>query len=631
MLDTARRLIAPSARSDVPPFMVMDVMAAAARIEARWRARRCTWRSASRPRPRRAPRSRAAKAALDTADIGYTAGARHPGAARSGLRGTMPRLHGVTVEPERIVVTTGSSAGFILAFLALFEPGDRVAVACPGYPPYRHILTALGCEPVMIEISEATRWSITIDALLEAHRRTPLKGVLVASPANPTGTMMRPDALAELIAAAEGEGIRFISDEIYHGLDYAFPAETAAKFSDNAVIINSFSKYFCMTGWRVGWMVVPDALVRPIERLQQNLAISVPTLSQVAAAAAFDGRDEMEAVKHGYEENRRILVEGLPEGRAAREFLPVDGAFYLYADVSRFTDDSFDFAKRMLEEAGVAATPGIDFDPVDGKHFMRFSYAGSAADMREAVERIGRWLQRLESCGSKRYGAWQIAHHVMRARVALMHAAAHQASARHHVDGPRIVAAVTRNRQGTGECGAAPRAPVWRTDSTACAGSQEGLAGAVPLQPGPGRPEYEERQAELRAVAEARRQREEARARQKAAEEAARAEAARLKAEREAEAARKAAEEAARTPPKRPPSWRSSRRRKRKSRPRCSPSRRPRATPATRRARRPRRSGGAGTERSAQNSTSSSSTSSGSDFASSIHSCIAGSAMMAAQ
>jgi aspartate/methionine/tyrosine aminotransferase len=289
-------------------------------------------------------------------------------------------------------VTTGSSAGFILAFLALFEPGDRVAVTFPGYPPYRHILTALGCEPVSIEISEAIGWSITTDAVMAAHRKAPLKGLLVASPANPTGTMMRAEALCELIQLAEGEDIRFISDEIYHGLDYAFAAETAAKFTPNVVIINSFSKYFCMTGWRVGWMLAPEALVRPVERLQQNLAISVPTLSQIAAAAAFDGRDEMEAVKHGYEENRRILVEGLPRA-GLDKFLPVDGAFYLYANVSRFTDDSLDFAKRMLEEAGVAATPGIDFDPIDGKHFIRFSYARSAADMREAVGRIGNWLR----------------------------------------------------------------------------------------------------------------------------------------------------------------------------------------------------------------------------------------------
>src|SRR3954467_5570645 len=346
--DRAKNLLVPSARSDVPAFMVMDVMTAAARIEAQGGHvihMEVGQPAASAPHTAIA----AAKAALETGDIGYTAALGMPG-LRARISRYYAETHGVTVDPERIAVTTGSSAGFILAFLSLFEPGDRVAVACPGYPPYRHILTALGCEPVLIPISAATRWSITIDALLEAHRRAPLKGVLVASPANPTGTMMRPKALAELIAAAEGEGIRFISDEIYHGLDYAFPAETAAKFSDNAVIINSFSKYFCMTGWRVGWMGAAETLVRPVERLQQNLAISVPTLSQIAAAAAFEGADEMEEVKHGYEENRRILVEGLPKAGLTR-FLPVDGAFYLYADVSDFTSDSFEFAKQMLEQA----------------------------------------------------------------------------------------------------------------------------------------------------------------------------------------------------------------------------------------------------------------------------------------
>jgi aspartate/methionine/tyrosine aminotransferase len=215
--------------------------------------------------------------------------------------------------------------------------------------------------------------------------------VLVGSPANPTGTMMSREALTGLIAAADSAGIRFISDEIYHGLDYAVPAVTAAELSPDALVINSFSKYFCMTGWRVGWMVVPETLVRPIERLQQNLSISVPTLSQIAAEAAFDGRDEMEAITHGYEENRRILIEGLPRAGLS-EFLPADGAFYLYADVSKFTDDSFDFAKRMLEHAYVAATPGVDFDPIHGRHFVRFCYAQSAADMREAVARITRWL-----------------------------------------------------------------------------------------------------------------------------------------------------------------------------------------------------------------------------------------------
>jgi aspartate/methionine/tyrosine aminotransferase len=392
MLDAATRLLKPSARSDVPPFMVMDVMAAAARIEAAGgRVVHMEVGQPAAPAPQAA--LAAAQAALAAGRIDYTQALGIP-ALRARIARHYAQTHGVAVDPDRIVITTGSSAGFILAFLALFEPGDRVAVANPGYPPYRHILTALGCEPVLIETTGATRWAITVEALMAAHRTKPVQGVLVASPANPTGTMIRGEALAALVAAAESEGIRFISDEIYHGLDYAFAAQTAARLSERAVVINSFSKYFCMTGWRVGWMVVPPVLVRPVERLQQNLAISVPTLSQIAAQAAFDGRVEMEAVKHGYEENRRILIEGLPAAGLDR-FLPVDGAFYLYADVSRFSNDSFDFATRMLEEAGVAATPGIDFDPVRGQNFIRFCYAGSAADMREAVARIGGWLRRV--------------------------------------------------------------------------------------------------------------------------------------------------------------------------------------------------------------------------------------------
>jgi aspartate/methionine/tyrosine aminotransferase len=268
-----------------------------------------------------------------------------------------------------------------------------VGIANPGYPPYRHILKALGCEPVLIETGESTRWAVTPEAVLAEHRKKPLAGLLVASPANPTGTMMAPEALAALMRMADEAGIRFISDEIYHGLDYAFPAETALRLSANALVINSFSKYFCMTGWRIGWMVAPEPLVRPIERLQGNLAISVPTLSQIAAQAAFDGRDEMDAVKHSYEDNRRILIEGLPKV-GLEKFLPVDGAFYLYANVARFSDDSHDFAQKMLQEAHVAATPGIDFDPVDGRHYLRFCYAGSQAEMSEAVRRIGTWLLR---------------------------------------------------------------------------------------------------------------------------------------------------------------------------------------------------------------------------------------------
>src|SRR5882672_7116187 len=351
--DRVKTLLTPSARSDVPPFMVMDVMAAAARIEAAGGHvihMEVGQPAASAP----ATAIAAAQAALAQGRIDYTSALGIP-----SLRARIVRhyrdTYGCSVDPDRIVVTTGSSGGFILAFLAMFEPGDRVAVTVPGYPPYRHILTALGCEPVLIETSSETRHALTGEALLAAHRKSPLKGVLAGSPANPTGTMMTREALASLINAAEGAGIRFISDEIYHGLDYAFPAVTAAELSPHALVINSFSKYFCMTGWRVGWMVVPEPLVRPIERLQQNLAISVPTLSQIAAEAAFEGKAEMEAIKRGYEENRRILIDGLPKAGLDR-FLPADGAFYLYADVSRFSADSFEFTKQMLEEVHVAAT-----------------------------------------------------------------------------------------------------------------------------------------------------------------------------------------------------------------------------------------------------------------------------------
>ncbi len=370
--------------------MVMDVMAAAARIEAAGGHvihMEVGQPAASAPKPA----ILAAHAALDRARIDYTSALGIP-SLRERISRHYRETYGFAVDSERIVITTGSSGGFILGFLAMFEPGDRIAVTVPGYPPYRHILTALGCEPVLIETSSETRHALTGEALLAAHRKAPLKGVLVGSPANPTGTMMSREALMSLISAAESAGIRFISDEIYHGLDYAFSAVTAAELSSNALVINSFSKYFCMTGWRIGWMVAPEPLVRPIERLQQNLAISVPTLSQIAAEAAFDGRAEMDEVKRGYQENRRILIEGLPRAGLTK-FLPADGAFYLYADVSDFTSDSFKFAGEMLEKAGVAATPGVDFDPVHGHKFIRFSYARSVDEMREAVARIARWLR----------------------------------------------------------------------------------------------------------------------------------------------------------------------------------------------------------------------------------------------
>jgi aspartate/methionine/tyrosine aminotransferase len=387
----AKALLLPSARSDVPPFMVMDVMEHAARIEAA--GGRVIHMEVGQPAAN-APSTAlaAARAALDQGRLGYTTALGNP-SLRARIARYYREQHALEVDPGRIVVTTGSSGGFILAFLSMFEQGDRVAIASPGYPPYRNILRALGCVPVEIEISAATRWAVTKEALLAEHARAPLAGVIVASPANPTGTMIPPEQLSELIVACADAGIRFISDEIYHGLDYAFFGETAAKFSDDVFVINSFSKYFCMTGWRVGWMVVPESYVRAVERLQQNLAISVPTLSQIAAEAAFDGRAEMDAIKRGYEENRRILIEGLPKA-GLDSFLPADGAFYLYANVARFTNDSLDFASKMLDEAGVAATAGVDFDTSRGSHYLRFCYAGSAQEMHEAVERIGKWLKR---------------------------------------------------------------------------------------------------------------------------------------------------------------------------------------------------------------------------------------------
>ena len=390
MLERAKQLLQPSARSAVPPFMVMDVMAAAARLEAQ--GRRIIHMEVGQPAAG-APATAiaAARTALSSGRLGYTE-ALGIASLRRRIARACAEWHGLDVDPARIVVTTGSSGGFILAFLAAFEAGDRVAMALPGYPPYRHILTALGCEPVGIETDASTRWSMTGEALIARHRASPLKGVVVGSPANPSGTMMSASALAELIRCAEDAGIIVISDEIYHGLDYAFAAECAARISPDVIIVNSFSKYFCMTGWRVGWMVVPPSLVRAVERLQQNLAISVPTLSQIAAEAAFDGRAELEAVRQGYEENRRILLEGLPR-MGLDSFLPADGAFYLYADVSRYSNDSFEFATRMLEEAGVATTPGIDFDPLRGRNFLRLCYAGAREEMREAVDRIGVWLK----------------------------------------------------------------------------------------------------------------------------------------------------------------------------------------------------------------------------------------------
>jgi aspartate/methionine/tyrosine aminotransferase len=329
------------------------------------------------------------EAALERETLGYTVALGLP-ALRQRIAAYYREHYGVAIEPERVIVTTGSSAGFVLTFLALFDVGAKVALPSPGYPCYRHILTALGQTPVPIVTGDAGRWMPTGTQIDAAHRADGISGLIVASPANPTGTMLEPARLAELAAACRRNGVWLISDEIYHGLSYGMAEETALAHSDDAIVVNSFSKYFSMTGWRIGWLVVPPMLVRPIERVAQNLYISPPTVAQVAALGAFDGQDELAANRQVYAENRALLLDALPRLGLDR-IVPADGAFYLYVDVGALTSDSLEFSKQMLAETGIAATPGVDFDAERGSRYIRFCYAGSTADMAEAVRRLRGW------------------------------------------------------------------------------------------------------------------------------------------------------------------------------------------------------------------------------------------------
>jgi aspartate/methionine/tyrosine aminotransferase len=382
------RALQASKRSEVPAFIVMDVMQAAAEREAS--GHEVIHMEVGQPGTP-APRSALAAAAraLESQTLGYTLALGLP-ALRERIARYYSERYGVAVEPERVVVTTGSSAGFVLAFLALFDAGAKVALPSPGYPCYRHILTALGQSAALVETGDKGRWMPTGADVDTAVARDGVRGLVVASPANPTGTMLEPVRLAELADACRRNGIWLVSDEIYHGLAYGLREETALAHSDDAVVVNSFSKYFSMTGWRVGWLVVPAALVRPIERLAQNLYISPPAVAQVAALGAFEGLDELEANKRAYAENRALLLGELPKAGLER-IVPADGAFYLYADVGDFTSDSLAFTKQMLAEIGVAATPGVDFDLVRGSRYVRFCYAGTTTDMAEAARRIRGW------------------------------------------------------------------------------------------------------------------------------------------------------------------------------------------------------------------------------------------------
>ena len=369
-----------SRRSEVDPFIVMDVMEAARQAEAS--GQHVIHMEVGQPgTPAPAGARAALTRAMDADPLGYTVSLGLP-ALRERIAGLYQDWYGVDLDPARVVVTSGSSGAFLLAFSALFDSGDKVGIGAPGYPSYRHILTALGLTPVMIETAPENRLQPVPGDL-----PPDLAGLMVASPANPTGTMLDRDALAALIGAAQADGTAFISDEIYHGIEYERKAVTALEISDDVYVINSFSKYFSMTGWRVGWMVVPEDHVRAVERLAQNMFICAPHVSQVAALAAMDCTDELQANMAVYAENRRLMLEGLPDA-GFTEIAPPDGAFYVYADVSALTSDSRAFAAEILREAGVAVTPGLDFDAARGAGTLRFSYARSTEDIREGLARL---------------------------------------------------------------------------------------------------------------------------------------------------------------------------------------------------------------------------------------------------
>ncbi len=390
MNDSPSRLTA-AARAAVPPFHVMDLLAAA---ERRRRSHgdllNLVAGQPSTPAPR--PVREAARRALDERVLGYTEALGIP-ELRAAIAAHHGRMHGLDVDPEDVVVTTGSSGGFLLAFLAAFDVGDRVAIARPGYPCYRNVLRALGCEVVELPTGPATRFQPTVEMLDSLE--TPVDGLVVASPANPTGTMLDPEELSALARWCEEHGVRLVSDEIYHGIEYAAPPRHSSAWSTSreAVVFSSFSKYFSMTGWRIGWMLVPEGLRRPVDVLTGNFTICPPVLSQYAALAAFHpaSYDECDGHVARYAENRRLLLDGLPRLGIER-LAPADGAFYVYADVGHLTDDSMGFCHRLLAETGVATAPGVDFDTVEGHRSVRMSFAGSPEEVAEALDRLEDWL-----------------------------------------------------------------------------------------------------------------------------------------------------------------------------------------------------------------------------------------------
>ncbi len=362
----------------------MDVMEAAAQAEAA--GRHIIHMEVGQPgTPAPAGARKALAEAMEAGALGYTVALGLP-----ELRARIARHYGekynVDLDPSRVVVTAGSSGAFLLAFTALFDAGDKVALGAPGYPSYRQILSALSLTPVDIETQAENRFQPTPEELPDD-----IAGLIIASPSNPAGTMLDTPALSALVDATAARGAALVSDEIYHGIEYAQPAVTALSVTDDVYVINSFSKYFSMTGWRVGWMVVPESHVRTVERLAQNMFICPPHASQIAALAAMDCGAELEANLKVYAGNRALMLEGLPKAGFTK-IAPPDGAFYVYADVSDLTDDSRVLARDILDKANVAVTPGLDFDKGRGAQTLRFSYARATEDIREGLARLAAYM-----------------------------------------------------------------------------------------------------------------------------------------------------------------------------------------------------------------------------------------------
>lgn len=375
-----------SLRADIEPFLAMEVAREAnARAAAGERIVRFDvgqpWFGAP------AAALAAAERAMRSEALGYTEGLGAM-ALRKGISALYASEHGLDIDPARIIVTTGASGAFTLAFLALFDDGARVAIASPGYPPYRHILKALGFEAVVVDANVADNLQLTPELLAQAGD---FDGALVASPANPTGAMLSRDALQALCAAMRAAGKPLISDEIYHGLTYDGPATSALAFDDDVIVINSFSKYWAMTGWRVGWIVAPPRLVKSIEKLAQNLTVAPPTVSQVAAVGALTAKQECEERRALYAANRALLLRELP-GLKLPPVVSPDGAFYVLVDVSAHTDDSMALSHRLLGETGVAITPGIDFCAARGRQWARLAFCRPQAEIEDGLARLGRHL-----------------------------------------------------------------------------------------------------------------------------------------------------------------------------------------------------------------------------------------------